>query len=422
MSSNFETLYGEEVYADLIIECENRRFKVHKVVICIASPVIARMLDPRNSMKESTSNVIKHEQFDAASLQRMIEFAYRGVYTVDEDRPQGASPGPYSTGDVPATITAAARLTETPPRDIKDMSATRLRRLIAHAHAYAIADYYGVSGMMAEAEDLFCSNMPYGWDASEVDRLLELIVAIARVTVEGDEDGVRNETVDFAAHMLRQLKDNAAFFSAVVDSEYPAVRALAAEIFARAASQLQSRHHDNVFWSGRDKRTRREIIDLRRELKSNAVQHESDMHDLRARKTKEAADATAALSAVLTKQIAEVARAKAEGDERTHKEANRWRQLAEKLSATRKNLDKLSSFIEDLPETCSNRKCSSTPLTFVVQRKGKYGCGGVEVRCRDCRARLKVEPEKARNVLMPATEEKTDHGEFAVYLLPNRST
>ncbi|OQN99642.1 hypothetical protein B0A48_14784 [Cryoendolithus antarcticus] len=395
MSSNFEALYGEEVYANLIIECENRQFKVHKVVICTASSIIAKMFDPRNNMKESTSNVIKHEQFDAAILQRMIEFAYRGAYTVEVVRPHDS----MSNDEGYTNEHADTQPVKVLPRDIKDFSASRLRLLVAHAYAYAIADYYEFVAMKVTAEDSSLDTMPYGWDASEPARLLELIVTIAQITAQGDKKGIRHETVDFTVHMLRHLKDDATFFSALVNSEEPAVQVLAKEIFQWSASRFQSCHDDKAYWCKREKKARQNNIKLREELKSNGLQHIKNINDLRAQKDKEMADAVTGVSAVFTKQIAEVERVEFESDARANEDANKLRQLAEKLRATRKDLDKLSSFIEDLPETCSNRKCSSKPLLFDIQRK-----------------------RNARNVLMPAIEDKTVHGEFAVYLLPNRST
>nr|OQO21483.1 hypothetical protein B0A51_13614 [Rachicladosporium sp. CCFEE 5018] len=304
MSSNFAALYGEDVYADLIIECENRQFKVHKVVICTASSVIAKIFDPRNNMKESTSNVIKHEHFDAATLQRMIEFAYRGAYTVE-----------------PVKVL---------PRDTKDFSASRLRLLVAHAYAYAIADYYEFVAMKVTAEDSLLDTMPYGWDASEPARLLELIVTIAQITAQGDKKGIRHETVDFTVHMLRHLKDDATFFSALVNSEEPAVQGLAKEIFQWSASRFQSCHDDKAYWCKREKQARQNNMKLREELKSNGLQHIKNMNDLRAQKDKEMADAVTGLSAVFTKQIAEVERVEAESDARANEDANKLRQLAEK--------------------------------------------------------------------------------------------
>ena len=41
---DFESLVGAEEYSDMKIKCQGREFKVHKVVVCTQSPVLAAAL------------------------------------------------------------------------------------------------------------------------------------------------------------------------------------------------------------------------------------------------------------------------------------------------------------------------------------------------------------------------------------------
>jgi hypothetical protein len=66
---------------DLTIVCrDGRRFDIHKFVVCPQSRVLAKMCDI--GMEEKRTGVIKHKQFDSATVELMIQHAYAGEYAV----------------------------------------------------------------------------------------------------------------------------------------------------------------------------------------------------------------------------------------------------------------------------------------------------------------------------------------------------
>jgi len=73
-------LLRSEKYSDLTIVCQGRQFRVHKAILCPQSEVISKLCDI--DMLERKTGVIEHEEFDADTVKRMIDFAYKKVYEV----------------------------------------------------------------------------------------------------------------------------------------------------------------------------------------------------------------------------------------------------------------------------------------------------------------------------------------------------
>ena len=77
-------LYHTGKYSDLTLECDNLRFKVHKAILCIRSPVFARECD--GSFKEGKTGHISIEAPTANknSVRRMLDFIYTNNYQDDD--------------------------------------------------------------------------------------------------------------------------------------------------------------------------------------------------------------------------------------------------------------------------------------------------------------------------------------------------
>ncbi|KAK5108805.1 hypothetical protein LTR62_007779 [Meristemomyces frigidus] len=163
-------------YSDLFIECKGRSFKVHKAFVCSQSEVLARECDP--GMVEGKTGVIKHDEFDADTVCRMLSYMYLGKYSVgksgtvmrttvhtvrdaygdaqamlkfqDEKVDEGddctAASDDKSTGTFEAGSSALQTIT----------FATDLNEcLIAHTHVWRIADYYDIPKLRKLAEEKF---------------------------------------------------------------------------------------------------------------------------------------------------------------------------------------------------------------------------------------------------------------------------
>ncbi|KAI7282061.1 hypothetical protein KC345_g3723 [Hortaea werneckii] len=127
--------------SDLTIECEGRVFKVHKLIVSTRSPVLARAI--ANGFQESQTNVIKHSQHDADTMERMIAYIYKGDYQLP------LAPNVTVPNNMPGASGTANELAITGSN----------ARLIVHARVYALADYYDVQGLGDVALQRFRQDM-----------------------------------------------------------------------------------------------------------------------------------------------------------------------------------------------------------------------------------------------------------------------
>ncbi|KAI7319637.1 hypothetical protein KC315_g9666 [Hortaea werneckii] len=116
--------------SDLTIKCEGRVFKVHKLIVSTRSPVLARASS--NGFLESHTNVIEHVQYDADTVERMIEY----IYTVNYELPTAP------TIRVPSYVPGGNGATT---NDLAIIGVNA--KLIIHARLYAIANYYDIPSL-----------------------------------------------------------------------------------------------------------------------------------------------------------------------------------------------------------------------------------------------------------------------------------
>ncbi|RMY78137.1 hypothetical protein D0863_00874 [Hortaea werneckii] len=111
--------------SDLTIKCEEREFKVHKLIVSAASPTLKAAC--QNGMRESQTGVIEHKTFDADTVERMLEY----IYTRD-----------YEIRGVPAVITEGIRTSESDSDAEQALVLLKNAEWITHIRMYAIGDYY----------------------------------------------------------------------------------------------------------------------------------------------------------------------------------------------------------------------------------------------------------------------------------------
>ncbi|CAI6088670.1 unnamed protein product [Clonostachys chloroleuca] len=69
---------GSGEYSDMKLVCQGCEFKVHKVVVCTQSPVLATAI--QGVFQESRTGIINIENFEPSTVSRMVEFLYTGDY------------------------------------------------------------------------------------------------------------------------------------------------------------------------------------------------------------------------------------------------------------------------------------------------------------------------------------------------------
>ncbi|KKY13186.1 putative btb poz domain-containing protein [Diplodia seriata] len=75
--------FDNGLYSDLRIKDSNgHEYAVHRVVVCGQSPVLANAVKPEHGFK---TGVINLEDDDPDAVKAMLQFMYRGSYTITED-------------------------------------------------------------------------------------------------------------------------------------------------------------------------------------------------------------------------------------------------------------------------------------------------------------------------------------------------
>lgn len=120
--------------SDMTIKCEGCEFKVHRLLVSAASPILKAAC--HNGMRESQTGVVEHKTFDADTVERMLEFIYTRDYEV-----------PWR----PTVATGAIRTPEL-NSDAEEVLVTSTSAWwIAHTRMYAIGDYYQLPTLKDQA-------------------------------------------------------------------------------------------------------------------------------------------------------------------------------------------------------------------------------------------------------------------------------
>ncbi|KAK1245505.1 hypothetical protein MKX08_005134 [Trichoderma sp. CBMAI-0020] len=132
-SLDFTRLMTSGNYSDLKLVCQGREFKIHKLVACSQSSVIATAL--KGGFKEAQSGMITIEQFDAETVRRMVEYLYTGDY--DRTKPKSRAATIIGvTSPTAATSTASS----TTPSAAANTTASTKANAKANATANATAN------------------------------------------------------------------------------------------------------------------------------------------------------------------------------------------------------------------------------------------------------------------------------------------
>ncbi|TQW01058.1 BTB/POZ domain-containing protein [Cordyceps javanica] len=109
------------LYSDLTLSCSRREFSVHRVVVCSQSEVLAAAI--REPFQEAKTRTIVIEQYDADTVEKMVEFLYTGDYGSPLHEAQ-------ETNDASVAGSTASD-----------------DDLLQHISLNSIADYYGIKAL-----------------------------------------------------------------------------------------------------------------------------------------------------------------------------------------------------------------------------------------------------------------------------------
>ncbi|KAI9776086.1 MAG: hypothetical protein M1839_000599 [Geoglossum umbratile] len=156
-------------YSDLIIRCEGREFKVHKIILCGQSKYFSTICD--GDWKEAAENVIDLKEDDARVIEAMLHFFYRFNY--DDS---GDDQGPVSP-------------------------------MLFNTRVYGVADKYDVSSLKTLAKEKFDKAIKTCWD---MDDFTHVITETYSSTPSADR-GLRNLVAKVARKHIKALLERKEF-------------------------------------------------------------------------------------------------------------------------------------------------------------------------------------------------------------------
>lgn len=121
---NFGHLLKTGQYSDLTLVCGGKEFNVHKMVVCSQSEVLATAI--REPFQESKTGTISVEEFDAVTVDKMLEFLYTGD---------------YGSLTAPGSLVGQVGETDEP---LASPAAVEQDDLLQHVRLNSIADYYDI--------------------------------------------------------------------------------------------------------------------------------------------------------------------------------------------------------------------------------------------------------------------------------------
>ncbi|KAL6910183.1 hypothetical protein GGI43DRAFT_3455 [Trichoderma evansii] len=218
---DFTHLMTSGQYSDLKLVCQGQEFRIHKLVACSQSSVIATAL--KGGFKEAQSGIITIEAFDAETVRRMVEYLYTGDYDKVKANNNVAAPVAVATSSI--TFATSSTTISTPsaaPSTVKSQGSSApvstapptpalvvTKGTLHHVQVNAIADYYGIQGLALLANQKIQQAYFTNWDAKAF-----AASAKAAISVSGDKS-LHNMMALLTAQRLKELRKSGQLTSLV---------------------------------------------------------------------------------------------------------------------------------------------------------------------------------------------------------------
>ncbi|GAB7364988.1 hypothetical protein MBLNU230_g5771t1 [Neophaeotheca triangularis] len=194
-------------FSDMTIRCDGEEFPVHRIVVCGMSSVLDALC--KINMRESKENVIDHDEFDATTVKRMLQYMYTSTYTLEDEI--------FDIDD---------------PNTANDI-------LLVHVRVYAIADYYDVLSLRLQARSRFVKQAE---DCPQVEGFVNVVKEIYRRTNDRDED-LRPALHTIALDNIDSLRTDPAFVKGLVEDG--ATQGFAGEMVLRISECAEKERQEN---------------------------------------------------------------------------------------------------------------------------------------------------------------------------------
>ncbi|SMY28429.1 unnamed protein product [Zymoseptoria tritici ST99CH_1A5] len=153
----------DQKYADLEVHCEDQIFRVHRAVVCSASPVMAAQCD--GGPKHDGVTTISDHDVDARAMNRMLQYMYTGTYSLD-----AAATMSTARQSEQSAAQSLATLEKSQPGSLKET-------LLAHAQMSNIATTYEMPELDTFAQERFGAVTGI-WTSLDPEEMIELATEV----------------------------------------------------------------------------------------------------------------------------------------------------------------------------------------------------------------------------------------------------
>ncbi|KAI8720199.1 BTB domain-containing protein [Fusarium sp. LHS14.1] len=365
-------------FSDCTIVCHGKEFKLHKVVICAQSPVIAAALE--KASKESQRSSLTITTFDLATVECMVEYLYRDDYVINGDALHGANMSEWARSPNMQVNRFGNRMPATPPPSLPPPKAMVRDVLLCHVEVNAIGHYYELPKLCDRANKyletiLFDEKFP-----------VDIFPDLAVVAYKSSEDAKLHDLVSsFAIQRIHALVETPGF------EKVTALANFGFNLFQKTAAKLRATEDQLVEIQDREMlgRASRESLEAKLsslQLEVSEISEERELafdenHDLEV-ELKAAQDA-------LAKETTQKEAFMAQRDrlqQQVTSSNNRWLNLAAQETAAKdeaKTLEAKGDHLKGLVN--QHKKCSNCSNHFgcrIEDVRSRY-----VLRCRQCGCR-----------------------------------
>ncbi|KAH6954268.1 hypothetical protein DER45DRAFT_310167 [Fusarium avenaceum] len=151
-------------FSDFTLVCDGHEFKLHQVVVCSQSLVIAAALC--GGFEETMSKVITVNEFDISIVRYMISFLYTGEYEVETQSEDSLIPDDKQCHDEEDNSSQHCSGPESEKNETTE-------NILTHLRVNAIADYYDVENLAQLANSKIKAILEQGHEADLFPRVIQ---------------------------------------------------------------------------------------------------------------------------------------------------------------------------------------------------------------------------------------------------------
>ncbi|KAE9364479.1 hypothetical protein N431DRAFT_549990 [Stipitochalara longipes BDJ] len=193
------SLLESGLWSDLTIKCNDRAWKVHRLVIGLQSKPLAAAIS--GEFQEAKTGIIKLDDHNPEIVGHMISFLYSGDYTASKPQTEVE---PEETAASETTPEENTKL-ETTTLNVEEVDTSQ--KLLVHTEVYLIAEEKDIPALKQLAKTKYEKALPNGWNS------VAFCTSLRKIYEETPESDplLWDVAINFAGKKAKELMDRGEF-------------------------------------------------------------------------------------------------------------------------------------------------------------------------------------------------------------------